>query len=103
MNRAVRNGNKARILKARYLILVKELTQKEVAEIVGVSENTMTAWARRYNWYDKIHREITSAGGLQMFMEDFFIELEAESREISIEVKKRWYNYLKKYEAQINI
>lgn len=84
--------------KARYLIIVKRHQQNEVAKIVGVSTNTIGAWARKYNWYGK---ENNKHGGLSAIMERFFVHVLKTKPAIAKDVYELWEDFIKKYEAEI--
>ncbi len=88
--------------KARYLIIVKGFSQKEAAKVVGVSEKTMTAWAKKYNWQDAMLKVVKHKGGLNGFMEDFFIYVRSAAPALLEDIKKHWFGFLKNHEKEIN-
>lgn len=91
----------SKLLKARYLVIVKGFNQKEVSEIVGVSQKTLSQWAIKYKWNDEITKEIKNLGGLNVFMDLFFMYVQEISPEQQKDVKNLWYGFMKKYEKKI--
>jgi DNA-binding XRE family transcriptional regulator len=91
----------SRLLKARYLVIIKGYSQKEVSKIVGVSEKTMSTWSKKYKWNDVITRDVKNLGGLNVFMELFFMYVNDTSPEQQKTVMNLWYGFLKSYEKQI--
>lgn len=67
MKRPETFGKKQR---ARYLVVEKGCTYKEAAEAVGVSPNTLTAWATEHNWEKAIEEKI----GKALIFSDFLDE-----------------------------
>lgn len=88
-------------LKARYLIIVKGYNQKEAAKIVGVSQKTMVIWVRKYKWNDEMTKNVNKEGGLNIFMELFFIYVRSVSSEHIKIITSLWNGFLKSHEKQI--
>ena len=88
-------------LKARYLIIAKGYNQKEVAEIVGVSEKTMVAWVKKYKWKDEMTQNVKKEGGLNAFMELFFLYVRSTSPQYQKIISSLWFGFLKRHEKEI--
>lgn len=54
MEKQLDKNRLAQKLKARHLILNKGYSLKEAAKEVGVSQNTMTTWNKKYKWQEKL-------------------------------------------------
>lgn len=87
--------------KARYLIIVKGFSQKEAANIVGVTEKTMTAWSKKYKWQDAMTKVVKQKGGLNGFMEGFFTYVRSAAPMLLTDIKKHWFGFLKSHEKEI--
>lgn len=61
-------------------LFVKGMLQKEIADILGVSEQTISKWRQKFNW-DKIAEQnnVTRAS----LLKDSFIQLNAVNKEIA--------------------
>jgi len=88
----------AQIAKARYLIVYKGFSQKETAEIIGVSEKTMSSWSKKYEWNRAQEKEAARKGGMKAIMEDFFVFLRNLNGPMSKEVKKQWERFIQSIE-----
>lgn len=80
--------------KARHLVVVKGYSQKEAAEIVGVSEKSICVWAKRYNWRDAETKEVLQKGGLGVYMKLFFEYVRSTAPDLLTPVKKLWGGFL---------
>ncbi len=88
-------------LRARYLIVVKGFSQKEAAEIVGVSKKTMNDWYKYYEWADDETKHVKRKGGLAVYMKDFFEYVRSTSPELLKSVNSLWNGFLKAHEKDI--
>lgn len=87
--------------RARYLIVVKGYSQKEAAQIVDVTEQTMVKWVEKYQWKDAMSKIIRQHSGLNGFMEVFFKYVQSAAPSLFNEIKKQWNGFLKAYEKDI--
>ena len=85
---------------ARYLIVVKGYTQREVSNLLGISERSMSIWVKKYKWKKDIENEASKYGGLSEIMEGFIKYVKQRNPEISDEVKSLWVSYLKMLERK---
>ncbi len=89
----------ARRLKANYMVLVEKKDQKKVAEILGVSEKSMSSWAKRYNWKSEL-RAIEKKGGLVAIMDGYFEYVKfCVNKETSQKQRDLWDKYLQRLGA----
>ncbi len=87
-------------LKARYLIVVKGIMQKEVAGKIGVSEKTISSWNKKYNWKNQASKAIKRKGGIEAIMDGFFEYVENNTNmQMSQQTKALWAKYLQRLEA----
>jgi hypothetical protein len=89
-------------LRARYLIVVKGFSQKETANIVGVSTKTMCKWVSLYKWDDQQTKEVRQAGGLLSFMRLFFEYVRSTTPEHLKPFATSWYLFLKHHERTLD-
>lgn len=83
-------------LKARYLIVIEGFSQKEAAECVKVSVQSMCKWVKKYNWKYQQLNEVNKSGGLNAIMDGFFKYVENNKNStISKEMKGLWDKYEK--------
>lgn len=88
----------AKVAKARYLIVYRGFSQKEVANIIGVSTKTMCLWNNKYQWSSAQDKQALRKGGLKVIIEDFFVFLRNVSGPLSKTVKEQWIKYIQSLE-----
>src|SRR6185437_16568616 len=60
-----------KMLQAKFLICVKGMNQKNTAENIGVTENTISSWVKTFGWveaFEKVLRETRFCNSLHDFM-----------------------------------
>ncbi len=80
---------------AAHLFIVKGLSQKEIAKIIGVSEVTMIAWKRKYKWDDKVIGDLNIQGGVSALMNRFFDYVQSTKPVALGGFKNLWSGFLK--------
>lgn len=88
------NGLITQKVKARHLIVEKGFTQKETAAILGISEKTMSHWARGNNWAKQKERKANSGIGMKIFFEDFHTYVKKVAPELPKQLDELWLRYL---------
>ena len=86
-------ANKKR--EAVHLFVVKGFTQKEIGKMLGISEKTIGAWARKYGWNDKLTKSVNIEGGLSEMMKRFFDFILSIKPEAVDSFKTLWFAFLK--------
>lgn len=88
-----------RFSKAQYMILVQGIKQKEVSKMLGISERTLTEWAKKCNWKQE-RKAIVDKGGLEAIIEGYFELLEERtSLQNRVKMKAIWVEYLQKLQC----
>lgn len=88
------NGLITQKVKARHLIVEKEFTQKETAAILGVSQKTISKWARGGNWAKMKEKKASYGIGMKVFFEDFHTYVKKVAPELPKQLDELWLRYL---------
>lgn len=94
---------KQQMAQARYLIVMKDFTQREASKIVGVSEPTISSWVNKYEWNDRQTKEVKQKGGVRFYVNDFFEFVLIEAPDLLKSFRKLWCKYLRRHQNNINI
>jgi DNA-binding transcriptional regulator LsrR (DeoR family) len=83
-----------RFSKAQYMVLVQGINQKEVSKALGISERTLTTWAKLCNWKQE-RKAINAKNGLEGIIEGNFELIEQRtSLQNRVKMKAIWTEYL---------
>ncbi len=89
--------------RAKYLVVVSGLTQKEVSKILGVSEKTLSHWATKGEWRKDMKENFGKEENIKSFLGRFFTYVFNAEPKIAHIIKKYWDSFLKKEETNIEL
>jgi hypothetical protein len=91
-----------RKVRACHLVVIEGHSQKEASQKVGVTEKTISKWARKGKWNDQKFNGINKpAGGLETIMEDFFIVVKSKDHTLYKKVTELWSGYLQELKKNV--
>lgn len=86
---------------AVYMFIVKGMRQNEIANILKVSEKTISLWSKKHKWNDRLTKDVNLEGGLQEVMKRFFDYVFTMKPDTVDSFKTMWYAFLKHEEKLI--
>ena len=83
---------------AHFLIVVKGYSQKDAAELVGVTEKTICKWVSKYHWKEDRDNALFKRGGVAQILDRFQRYVKKHAPGLSKELAHLWSGFLKEIE-----
>lgn len=98
----ISNAERKRMIdKARFMLFKLGLTQKEVANEIGISEPAMNRWVKKLGWREKLKGKNRSVTADEIKMTDslsaFIVFLKKKHPEQHNEIESHYKQYIKRY------